>query len=103
MVSSLRILTPNTTSEERSPAAPEAVSASPDHSDGGSEAAVIVLNDAAVVFTVLADGIRGTAVDWSPSALRRLRQELLNRYGDVLGGEQAVEQLMTLACAPAAA
>ncbi len=91
-MSSLHILTPKNRSEESLRAA--------DHS---SDAGIIVLNDAAAVFAVLAEGIRGSAVGWPPSALRRLRTELLERYGDVLGGEQAVEQLMALACTSTAA
>ncbi len=64
---------------------------------------MIVLNDAAAVFAALAEEIHGSAVGWPDPALQRLRGELLARYGEVLGGEQAVEQLMALARTPAAA
>lgn len=60
-------------------------------------APVIALNDSAAVFAALAEGIRGSAVGWSPAALRRLEDGLSVRYGTMLGSERAVKHLMALA------
>lgn len=65
--------------------------------------AVIALNEAGELFAALAEGIRGSAVGWSPSAIALLEQGLIERYGDLLAGERAIEELVMLATTPAAA
>jgi hypothetical protein len=64
---------------------------------------VIALNEAGELYAALAEGIRGTAVGWSPTAVARLERELLQRYGPILGGERAVAELVVLATTPVAA
>ncbi len=58
---------------------------------------MIPLNDAAALFAALAEGIRGTAVDWSAEAVERLEDGLEHRYGRMLGDELAVKRLILLA------
>lgn len=64
---------------------------------------VVPLNAAAELFAALAESIRGSAVDWPPTALEKLEQRLLERYGDLVGGEPAIERLVELASQPEAA
>lgn len=64
---------------------------------------MIALNEAGELFAALAEGIRGSAVGWSPSAVAKLEQGLTERYGAMLGGERAIDELVELATTPAAA
>ncbi len=64
--------------------------------------AVIALNEAGELFAALAEGIRGSAVGWSPSAVAMLEERLRERYGNALG-ERAIEGLVELATTPVAA
>jgi hypothetical protein len=68
---------------------------------GQPEASVVALNPSAVLFEALAEEIAGQAVGWSSSALLRLEQQLLERYGHELGGEHPVRRLVRLAARPA--
>lgn len=74
-----------------------------DHQDHQSEAAraqILPLNDAAAVYEALAAQIAGTAVGWSDTALAKLEQGLLQRYGPIVGGRQPIRRLVRLAAQP---
>ncbi|MGH1488378.1 MAG: hypothetical protein ACRBK7_03135 [Acidimicrobiales bacterium] len=64
---------------------------------------VVALNEAGELFATLAEGIQGSAVGWSASALEILERKLTDRYGVLLGGEGAITKLVTLAATPSAA
>lgn len=66
-------------------------------------AAVVPLNEAGAVFAALAAGIRGAAVDWTSEAVQQLESELMDRYGELIGGPGAVKRLVALATEPVAA
>ena len=68
-----------------------------------AESVVVPLNDASALFAALAEGIRGTAIGWSPDALQRLEDGLEDRYGLLLGDSDAIKRLLVLATGPIAA
>jgi hypothetical protein len=58
---------------------------------------VVPINTAAAVYEALADGIRGAAAGWSPTALELLEAGLRQRYGHLLGGDRPIRRLVELA------
>ena len=79
------------------------MASSPPPSNPQTSSPVVPLNAAAELFAALAENIRGSAVNWSPTALEKLENSLLERYGELLGGEPAIERLVALASGSEAA
>ncbi len=65
-------------------------------------AIVVPLNEAAVQFASLNHQIRGTAVDWSPAALKKLRSGLAAKFAEVVGAnpQAALDELIASATTP---